>query len=77
MNSQVEIVGGEYVGKEFHFRLKMPLLKIPKIPDTHIIKMQEMGIKVREIPELPDSIESVIKMQKVDGAWRIYADQIK
>ena len=55
--SQVEIAGSEYVGEEFHFRLRIPTPEIPGPP---------------EMPELPDSVELVVKMQKVDGAWRIY-----
>ena len=67
MYDQTEIVGGEYVGEEFHFRLKTPLSKMPEFPAPLDIKMQEM-------PKLPDSIQFVVKIRKEDGAWKIYAD---
>ena len=60
--SGIEIVGSEYVGEEFHFRLRIPMPEMPTLPEMPDI----------EIPELPESIEVVVKMQKVDGAWRIY-----
>ena len=64
MYGQAEIVSSEYVGDEFHFRLRIPMPKIemPKLPETLAIK----------IPEMPESIEHLVKMQKVEGAWRIY-----
>ena len=67
MSSGAEIVSSEYVGDEFHFRLSVPMPKIemPQLPATMKIEMPEM-------PELPESIEQLVKMQKVDGAWRIY-----
>ena len=60
--SRIEIVGSEYVGEEFHFRLRIPMPEMPTLPEMPDI----------EIPELPESIEVVVKMQKVEGAWRIY-----
>ena len=67
MYSGAEIVSSEYVGDEFHFRISVPMPKIemPQLPATMKIEMPEM-------PELPESIEQLVKMQKVDGAWRIY-----
>ena len=73
---RAELVSSEYVGAEFHFRLKIPIPKIespelpelPELPDTLDIEIPE----IPEMPELPESVETVIKMQKVDGAWRIY-----
>ena len=70
---RAELVSSEYVGEEFHFRLKIPIPKIelpelPELPDTLDIEIPE----IPEMPELPESVETVIKMQKVDGAWRIY-----
>ena len=34
MQSQSSVVSSEYVGDEFHFLLRMPAPKIPKIPDS-------------------------------------------
>lgn len=73
---RAELVSSEYVGAEFHFRLKIPIPKIespelpelPELPDTLDIEIPE----IPKMPELPESVETVIKMQKVDGAWRIY-----
>ena len=36
MQSQASAINGEYVGDEFHFRLRMPAPKIPEIPDMEI-----------------------------------------
>lgn len=60
MYNQAEIVSSEYVDDEFHFRVRMPTLEIPKMPDV------ELDV---EPPFLPDHL---FKMQKVDGAWIIY-----
>jgi RNA polymerase sigma-70 factor (ECF subfamily) len=67
MFSGAEIVSSEYVEEEFHFRVSIPMPKIemPELPKTMKIDMPEM-------PEIPESIEHLVKMQKVDGAWRIY-----
>ena len=67
MYSGAEVVSSEYVGEEFHFRLRVPMPKIdmPELPDTLKTRMPEM-------PEMPESVEQLVKMQKVDDAWRIY-----
>ena len=62
MYSQTEFMGGEHVDHEFHFQLKMRIPKLPEMPE--FLK--------RQIPELPESAVSLVKMQKVDGAWQIY-----
>ena len=62
MYSQTEFMGGEYVDHEFHFQLKMRIPELPEMPE--FLK--------RQIPELPESAVSLVKMQKVDGAWQIY-----
>ena len=60
MYSQAEIVNSEYVGDEFHFRVKMPALEIPEMP----------GVEFD--PELPPPPDLLFKMQKAEGAWMIY-----
>ena len=60
MYSQAEIVSSEYVGDEFHFRVRMPALEMPEMP----------GVEFD--PELPPPPDSLFKMQKAEGAWMIY-----
>ena len=60
MQSQASAINGEYVGDEFHFRLRMPA---PKIPDSG-----EQGIEMSVTPP-PDT---VIKMRREKGVWRVY-----
>ena len=62
--SQAEVVSSGHVGAEFHFRLGMPALEMPKqVPgiDTKILLPPDMPI--------PDIL---IKMRKEDNVWRIY-----
>ena len=59
MLSQAEIVKSEYVGDEYHFRVRVPLPEKP-IPD---------GFEIPETLVIPDL---VYKMRKEDGVWRIY-----
>ena len=61
-NAQAEIASSEYVGDEFHFRIRLPVPKMRKIP----------GI---EMPEMPDSVTPIRKMCKESGLWRIYYRQ--
>ena len=68
MYGRVVVLSSEYVGDEFHFRLRMPMPEMPEIP-------QMPGLELPEMPELPESIDSLVKMRKVDGAWRIYDSQ--
>ena len=61
MYGQMEIEGSEYVGDEFHFRLRVPMPKIPGLAELP-----------PGFPELPESIIRRVKMRKVDGVWIIY-----
>ena len=60
MQSQASAINGEYVGDEFHFRLRMPT---PKILDS-----REQGVEMSFTPP-PDT---VIKMRREEGVWRVY-----
>ena len=66
--SQAEVVSSEYVGDEFHFRLRIPMPEMPEIPEIPRVP----GLELPEMPALPESIESLVKMRRVDGAWQIY-----
>ena len=58
--SQTEVVSSEYVGDEFHFRLRIPVPEMLGIP----------GVEVEEMPtSVPDRL---FKMRIIDGVWRIY-----
>ena len=61
-NAQAEITSSEHVGDEFHFRIRIPVPKMRKIPGV-------------ELPELPDSVTPIRKMRKENGVWRIYYRQ--
>ena len=60
---QVEVVSSEYVGEEFHFRLRSlgPPVSA-ELPDD-----------ARNF--IPKFIDALVKMQKVDGAWQIYESE--
>ena len=60
---QAEVVSSEHVGDEFHFRLRIPMPKFPEIP--------QVPGRV-EMTKLPESVERLVKMRKVDGVWQIY-----
>ncbi len=71
MFSQAEIVSSEFVGEEFHFRLRVQLpgmsemlgrfgQDISEIPET---------FQAPEMPEMPDFLH---KMRKENGVWQIY-----
>ena len=64
MQSQASAINGEYVGDEFHFRLRMPA---PKIPDGG-----EQGMEMSVTPP-PDT---VIKMRKEREARRVYEGEM-
>ena len=65
IQSQSSVVSSEYVGDEFHFLLRMPAPKIPKIPDSG-----EQGVEISvSVTPPPDSL---IKMRKEEGVWRVY-----
>ena len=59
MFGQAEVVSSEHVGDKFHFRIR---ITIPKIPGA-----SELGIP--EMPKIPDSLH---KIRKENGVWRIY-----
>ena len=65
MYGQAEVVSSEYVGDEFHFRLRIPMPEMPGIPRVP-------GLEIPEMPVLPESIERLVKIRRVDGAWQIY-----
>ena len=59
MQSQAEVVSSEYVGDELHFRLRMPVPEIPDVSDPDRVVFISPSYQL-------------IKMQKENGAWRIY-----
>ena len=61
-NAQAEIASNEYVGDEFHFRIRIPVPKMREMPGV-------------EVPKLPDSVTPIRKMRKENGVWRIYYSQ--
>ncbi len=65
IQSQASVVGGEYVGDEFHFLLRMPAPRIPKILDS-----EEQGVESSvSVTPPPDSL---VKIRKEEGVWRVY-----
>ena len=56
MLGQAEVVSSEHVGDEFHFRIRIPSPEIP-------------GTSGFEMPKIPDSLH---KIRKENGVWRIY-----
>ncbi len=71
MFSQAEIVSREYIGDEFHFRLRVPSPEMPEILGMLGRDISEVPetIEVPEMPEMPDLLR---KMRKEDGTWQIY-----
>ena len=71
MQSQSSVVSSEYVGDEFHFLLRMPAPPAPRIP-----KIPDIGEQGAEIVDISVSItpppDSLIKMRKEEGVWRVY-----
>ena len=59
MTSQAEVVSSEYIGDEFHFRLRMPAPEVPDISDSDRVIFVSPSYQL-------------IKMQKANGAWRVY-----
>ena len=59
LKSQAKVVSSEYVGDELHFRLRMPAPEIPDISDPDRVVFISPSYQL-------------IKMQKENGAWRIY-----
>ena len=61
MYGGMEIVSGEYVGDEFHFRLSVPMPKLPGLAELP-----------PGFPKPPENVIRLVKMRKVDGVWIIY-----
>ena len=59
LQSQAEVMSSEYIGDEFHFRLRMPAPEIPDISDSDKVIFVSPSYQL-------------IKMQKENGTWRIY-----
>ena len=59
LKSQAKVASSEYVGDEFHFRLRMPVPEIPDVSDPDRVVFISPSYQL-------------IKMQKENGAWRIY-----
>ena len=71
----LEVVSSEYVGDEFHFRVRTTSLQFGALIESLMRDTpEELRAELLEIemPELPESVENVVKMRKEDGAWRIY-----
>ena len=59
LKSQTEVVSSEYVGDEFHFRLRIPAPELPDISDH--------GTAVFVPPSY-----YLVKMRKENDSWRVY-----
>ena len=59
LQSQAEVVTSEYIGDEFHFRLRMPAPEIPDVSDPDRVIFVSPAYQL-------------IKMRKENGTWRIY-----
>ena len=55
----MEIVSSEYVGDEFHFRLRFHLPEMPEVP----------GLDLPEVPKMPDTLH---KIRQENGVWLVY-----
>ena len=71
MLSQADIVSSEYVGDEFHFRLRVPPLQMQEILGMLGLEPSEMP-EMNEVPAMPAIPDSLQKMRNEDGEWRIY-----
>ena len=71
MYSQVEVASPEYVGDEFHFRLRMSLQYLHEGMLEGLAWRGELK-EVPPEPSGPKNIELIVKMRKENGAWRIY-----
>ena len=83
---RAEIVSSEYVGDEWHFRLREPELQfrdligmvIQNLPEEQQaaalaeIPRAEMERIAVEMENTPTPLDILIKMRKENGAWRIY-----
>ena len=71
MFSRAEIVGSEYVGDEFHFRLRVPL-RVPILEGLQFPEGLEPAESLELLEVIPENDISLYKMRKEDGEWRIY-----
>ena len=71
MFSRAEIVSSEYVGEEFHFRLKVPSPVMPEMLGMLGRDISE-GPETVEVPEIPEVPDFTHKMRKMNGVWQIY-----
>ena len=69
-----EIVSSEYVGDEFHFRLRMPTSDLLNTMLGPLRQEMANRPEIADLPPMPQmsDIEAVVKMRKEDGAWQIY-----
>ena len=58
--NQAEVVSSEYVGDEFHFRLRTPAPEIPNISSDHSTSI------------FISSGYQLVKMRRENSAWRVY-----
>ena len=65
MFSQAVIVSSEYVGDEFHFRLRLSSPELPEI-------LEIVGLDISDVPEMPEIPDYFHKMRKENGVWQIY-----
>ena len=75
MMDGLEVVSSEYVGDEFHFRVTTFTPQLGELLEPVVRDLPEdlrAELSKIDIPELPESVENVVKMRKEDGAWRIY-----
>ena len=59
LQSQAEVVTSEYIGDEFHFRLRMPAPEMPEVSDPNRVIFVSPSYQL-------------IKLRKENGTWRIY-----
>ena len=61
MYGKIEIVSSKYAGDEFHFRLRVPMPKLPGLAELP-----------PGFPKPPEHVIRLVKMRKVEGMWIIY-----
>ena len=66
---RIEIVSHEYVGDEFRFRLRIQAADLSGILGIVASEMSKLEMDKIEMPAPPDTL---LKMRKENGAWRIY-----
>ena len=75
-----EVVSSAYVNDEFHFRVRAPMPQIGALIEPLMPVIQDMPKELRaelpeiNIPELPESVEKVVKMRNENGVWLVYED---